>query len=61
MTKFLPGWRAVVGGIETFTLEDNPNWLIDLTQSDGVAIWANGQRVIGEMLKLIKSVTTMLA
>jgi len=61
MTVFLPGWRAVIGGVKTFTLKNNSNRLVDLPQRDRVAIRANGEGVIGEMLELIEMIIAILA
>lgn len=61
MAVVLPGWRAVVRRVKPFAFENNPYRLVDLAQSNRVAIRANGQRVIGEMLELVEMVTTILA
>ena len=61
MAVFLPGWRAVVGGVESLALENDAYRLVDLAQSYRVAVGANGQGIIGEMLELIEMVIAILA
>jgi len=61
MAVLLPGWRAVVGGVKSLTLENNAYRLVDLAQRDRVAIGANGEGIIGEMLELIEIITAILA
>ena len=61
MAVVLPGWRAVVRRVKPFAFENNPYRLVDLAQSNRVAIRANGQGVVGEMLELIEVMITILA
>lgn len=61
MAVLLPGWRAVVGGVKPFTLENNAYRLVDLAQRDCIAIGANGEGIIGKMLELIEMIIAILA
>jgi len=61
MAVLLPGRRAVVGGVKPFTLENNTYRLVDLAQRNRIAIGANGEGIIGEMLELIEMIITILA
>ena len=61
MAILLPGRRAVIGGVKTLALENNPYRLVDLAQRDRVAIGANGEGIIGEMLELIEMIIAILA
>jgi hypothetical protein len=61
MTIFLTGWRAVIGGVKAFSFKDYAHRGINLAQCNLVTNRADCQGVIGEMLKLVKSMTTMFA
>ena len=61
MAVLLPGWRTVIRGVKSLTLEDNAYRLVDLAQRNTIAVGANGQGVIGEMLELIEMIIATLA
>ena len=61
MTIFLTGWRAVIGGVEALPFKDDPDRGVDLAQGNLAANRANRQRVIGKMLKLVKTMTAFFA
>ena len=61
MTIFLTGGRAVIGGVEALPFKDDPDRGVDLAQGNLAANRANRQRVIGKMLKLVKTMTTFFA
>jgi len=60
MAVLLPGRRAVVSGVKPFALENNAYRLVDLAQRDRIAIGANGEGIIGEMLELIEMIIAIL-
>lgn len=54
----VPGWGAVIGGIKTRTLEDNPNRHVDLAKGFLPTFRAARQRCVGKFLVPLKLNTT---